>query len=238
MADEPSHPEGNDPGGPHAFVQDFQHSPVGARLPEKVGRGVFSTAIMLLQTHDLFLLDYLSMMVAPQQVVARIVMTASSFMQFLAALRTNVASYEGQFGPLSGRQGIGPAGPRPAPAEPTQGVVHSPPLPVGPGTPSSQAHQAGPTVTPPNITELYEQVKFPEEILPGVFANAVMIRHTPEEFCFDFIANLFPRPVVVSRVYMAAGRVPLLMEAMSSAARRYQQHGPGGPPPPPAESRD
>ena len=70
-------------------------------------------------------------------------------------------------------------------------------------------------------------------LLGGVFANAVMIRHTPEEFCFDFIANLFPRPVVVSRVYMAAGRVPSLVEAMSSAVQRYQQHGPSGPPPPP-----
>jgi hypothetical protein len=235
MADEPIHPEGNDPGGPHPFVQNFQHTPVGARLPEKVGRGVFSTAIMLLQTHDLFLLDFLSMMVAPQQVAARIVMTASSFMQFLAALRTNVGHYEGQFGPLAARQAAGQSGPRSAPGEPSHGVVVTPPLTVGPGMPVPQATDAGPgqPTSPPNITELYEQVKFPEEILPGVFANAVMIRHSPEEFCFDFIANLFPRPVVVSRIYMAAGRIPLLMEAMSSAAQRYQQHGPGSPPPPP-----
>ena len=189
---------------------------------------------MLLQTHDLFLLDFLSMIVAPQQVAARIVMTASSFVQFLAALRTNVGHYEGQFGPLAVRQTAGAVGPRPAPAGPSHGVVDTPPLTIGPGMPVPESPETGPAATSsPNITELYDQVKFPEEILPGVFANAVMIRHSPEEFCFDFIANLFPRPVVVSRVYMAAGRVPSLMEAMSSAAQRYQQHGPGSPPPPP-----
>jgi hypothetical protein len=251
MADEPTRPEGSEPAGPHPFVQNFQHTPVGARLPEKVGRGLFSTAIMLLQTHDLFLLDFLSMMVAPQQVAARIVMTASSFMQFLTALRTNVGHYEGQFGPLAARQPAGAAGPRPAAGGLAHGVVHAPPLPAaGPGTPAPQPAEPGPGypgsppsiappgVAPPNITELYEQVKFPEEILPGVFANAVMIRHSPEEFCFDFIANLFPRPVVVSRIYMAAGRIPLLMEAMSSAAQRFQQHGPAHPPTPPPPPPD
>ena len=49
------------------------------------------------------------------------------------------------------------------------------------------------TSSPPGpITELYEQVKFPEDLLGGTFANAVMIRHTPEEFCFDFIATFTP----------------------------------------------
>ncbi|MGD0900175.1 MAG: DUF3467 domain-containing protein [Thermoguttaceae bacterium] len=232
MTDDPGHDPGSDPAPGHPFVQNFQHTPVGARLPEKVGRGVFSSAIMLLQTHDLFVADFLSMMVQPQQVVARIVMTGPSFVQFLAALRVNVGNYEGQLGPLAARGAAVPPGPWPGP----HGVAMPPPLTIGPGMPPPEAHQgAAPAagVAPPSIAELYEQVKFPEELLPGVFANAVMIRHTPEEFCFDFIANLFPRPVVVSRVYMAAGRVPSLMEAMSSAVQRYQQHGPSGPPPPP-----
>ncbi len=230
--EEPVQPPG-DPGGPHPFVQNFQHTPVGARLPEKVGRGVFSSAIMLLQTHDLFVLDFLSMMVQPQQVAARVVMTASSFTQFLGAMRVNVTHYEGQYGPLSVRAPATPAAPPGAP-----GPVEAGPISVWPGMPVPESAHAGPAgpVSPPNIVELYEQVKFAEELLPGVFANAVMIRHSPEEFCFDFIANLFPRPVVVSRVYMAAGRVPSLLEAMTSAVERFQRHGPGAPPPPPPGS--
>ena len=79
------------------------------------------------------------------------------------------------------------------------------------------------TSSPPGpITELYEQVKFPEDLLGGTFANAVMIRHTPEEFCFDFISSLYPRPIVVSRVFAAAGRVPSFIDAMAGSLERYQ----------------
>ena len=102
MLDEPSSSQPGDPGG-HSYFQNFQHTPVGARVPEKVGRGVFATALMVLQTNELFVLDLLSMTSQPQQVVGRIIMTANSFSQFLAALRLNVKHYESEIGPLKPR---------------------------------------------------------------------------------------------------------------------------------------
>ena len=85
------------------------------------------------------------------------------------------------------------------------------------------------TSAPPGpITELYEQVRFPEDLLGGAFSNAVMIRHTPEEFCFDFISSLYPRPIVVSRVFTAAGRVPSFIDAMAGSLERYHTGGGGG----------
>ena len=102
MVDEPSSSHPGDPGG-HSYFQNFQHTPVGARVPEKVGRGVFATALMVLQTNELFVLDLLSMTSQPQQVVGRIIMTATSFSQFLAALRLNVKHYESEIGPLKAR---------------------------------------------------------------------------------------------------------------------------------------
>ena len=102
MVDEPSSSQPGDPGG-HSYFQNFQHTPVGARVPEKVGRGVFATALMVLQTNELFVLDLLSMTSQPQQVVGRIIMTANSFSQFLAALRLNVKHYESEIGPLKAR---------------------------------------------------------------------------------------------------------------------------------------
>src|SRR5208283_5456569 len=102
MVDEPSFNSAGDPGG-HSYFQNFQHTPVGARVPEKVGRGVFATALMVLQTNELFVLDLLSMTSQPQQVVARIIMTSSSFSQFLTALRLNVKHYESEIGPLKPR---------------------------------------------------------------------------------------------------------------------------------------
>ena len=63
---------------------------------------------------------------------------------------------------------------------------------------------------PNRIEDIYDQLKLPDEMLGGVFSNVAMIRHTGEEFCFDFIANFYPRSVVTSRVYMAAGRIPVV----------------------------
>src|SRR5208282_5404465 len=99
MVDEPFSSQPGDSGG-HAYFQNFQHTPIGARVPEKIGRGVFATAVMVLQTNEIFVLDMLSMASQPQQVVARIVMTATSFSQFLSALQMNVKHYESEIGPL------------------------------------------------------------------------------------------------------------------------------------------
>ena len=243
MSDQPPSNMPGEPGG-SSFFQNFQHSPVGARVPEKIGRGVFATAMMVLQTNELFVVDFLSMGSQPQQVVARIVMTASSFSQFLAALRHNVTHYEGEIGPLKPRwtpptrcagapasgypaaaggvttpaQGAGSAtaedGGGAAPPQPGHGTVHD-----------TLTQQPPPPPQPAHITDVYEQVKFPEDLLCGAFANAVMVRHTAEEFCFDFISNLYPRPIVVSRVYAAAGRVPSFIEAMSGSFGRYERGG-------------
>jgi hypothetical protein len=235
------------PGGdPHGLTQDFQHTPVAARVPEKIGRGVFSSATMILQTGDLFVIDFLSMMVQPQQVVARVVLTSHTFAQFLNALKLNVANFERQFGLLSTRLPPAAQGapvPQPVPVNPAAPVVATTGAPGAPQMPSGIPAHVPPAAgagMPPPITELYEQLKFPEDLLAGAFANAVMIRHTPEEFCFDFISSFYPRPVVTARVFLAAGRIPSLVDAMHNSLRRYQQGGshppPSAPPMPPQES--
>ena len=53
---------------------------------------------------------------------------------------------------------------------------------------------------PAPIDEIYSQLKLPEELMSGVYANAVMIAHTPAEFAFDFITNFYPRSAVSCRV--------------------------------------
>jgi len=251
MVDEPSSSQPGDPGG-HSYFQNFQHTPIGARVPEKIGRGVFATALMVLQTNELFVLDLLSMTSQPQQVVGRIIMTANSYTQFLAALRQNVKHYESEIGPLKARfvpphpsshplpgGVITVGGPVASPVGSTAGGIGGlagsqghPPLQSGGGVMPEMPH--GPTMSSPPgpITELYEQVRFPEDLLGGTFANAVMIRHTPEEFCFDFISSLYPRPIVVSRVFTAAGRVPSFIDAMTGSLERFHQAGGGFPPPP------
>ena len=67
---------------------------------------------------------------------------------------------------------------------------------------------------PPQIEDIYDELRLPDDMLSGSYANAVLVRHTGTEFCFDFITNIFPRSAVSSRVYMAAQHVPLLLQSL------------------------
>ena len=87
--------------------------------------------------------------------------------------------------------------------------------------------------------ELYEQLKLQDDVLSGSYANAVMIGHTPSEFCFDFITTFYPRSAVSCRVFMAAPGVPRLLESLKHSFDKFQQKwaqhaNPQTPPPPPA----
>jgi len=240
MADSanPNDPEGHNP--PEGFSQQgFQHTPVGARVPEDIGRGVFANATMILQSRDEFIVDFLGTMVQPQQIVARVVLTPQTFAQLIGALRENMGIYESHFGRLAPReiamappQASRPSDVPPPPATPeaivapwdTVSEIVPQEMPAAPG--GSQSPPA-----PPTIEDLYGQLKLSDKMLSGVFANMVMIRHMGEEFCLDFVANFYPRPVVTARIFMAAGRVPSLLGAMENAMAMYRQRMSGGPPP-------
>jgi hypothetical protein len=80
------------------------------------------------------------------------------------------------------------------------------------------------------INDLYDELKLPDEMLSGVYANAVMIGHSPSEFWFDFITNFFPRSAVSARVYMTAQQIPGLVDTLTTsfeAFQRRQGEGPG-----------
>jgi hypothetical protein len=108
--------------------------------------------------------------------------------------------------------------------------------------PNPQCVGAGPPVS---AQELYEQLKLQDDVLSGSYANAVMIGHTPTEFCFDFITTFFPRSAVSCRVFMAAPGVPRLLESLKHSFEKFQQKlaqqsNPPAPPPalePPDESQ-
>lgn len=100
--------------------------------------------------------------------------------------------------------------------------------------------QMQPPARPPSITEIYEQLKLPDEQLSGVYANAVLIGHTASEFGFDFITTFYPRSSVSARVFLSASQVPGLLAALTSSYQQYlhnvqaaqQQHRPPAPPSP------
>lgn len=106
-----------------------------------------------------------------------------------------------------------------------------PPLPAPP-----------PGTTPPTFEQVYENLKVPEDVMSGAYANTVMIGHTPSEFWFDFITNFYPKAAVSCRVFLAAPQVPRLLDTLAQSFQKFQervaQQGKPLPPNPPEGNPD
>ncbi|MBI3861261.1 MAG: DUF3467 domain-containing protein [Planctomycetia bacterium] len=180
------------PGGGNTFHQEVQHSPATARVPDPVGRGVFSTHAIVMQGAHEFLIDFIQSLAPPRRVVSRIVLPNTVVPLFVGALEDNLRKYAQVYGP-------------PPRLAPQQQVSGAPPAP------------------PPPIAEVYEQLKLPDDMLGGNYANTVVISHSQAEFCFDFICNFYPRSVVTSRVYLAAPHVSEVFDSLQRCLEQYRQ---------------
>jgi hypothetical protein len=93
-----------------------------------------------------------------------------------------------------------------------------------------------PPAQQPSAQEVYEQLKLPDDIVSGKYANAVMIGHTGHEFSFDFITTFFPRSAVSCRVYLSAPNVPRFLDSLTCAYDQFlQRTSAGRPDQPPAQ---
>jgi hypothetical protein len=82
----------------------------------------------------------------------------------------------------------------------------------------------------PSPQEIYDDLKLPDEVLSGVYANGVMIGHGASEFGLDFLTSFFPQSAVSARIFLAAGQVPRLLESLRGAVRQLEQRRLGLPP--------
>lgn len=98
--------------------------------------------------------------------------------------------------------------------------------PQPPGTPRQSAQ------------DLYDQLKMPEDVMSGSYANAVMIGHSATEFSFDFITTFFPRSAVSQRVFLASPNAKRLLESLIHSFQQFQERLRNPPPPPPAQDSE
>lgn len=92
------------------------------------------------------------------------------------------------------------------------------------GDPASpQPQNQDPNARRPTPQEIYDDLKLPDEVLSGVYANGVMIGHGATEFGLDFLTSFFPQSAVSSRVFVAAGQVPRLLDSLRGAVRQLEQ---------------
>ncbi len=196
-----------------AISQDIHHAAESARVSEEVSRGVFSNASLIVQAPGFFAVDFLSTVAQPKHVAARVILPATALAELLSALRHNLAAYEHYFGPMAHPDGVLP---RP---ECPEFEVRSRKRAGGEDSSVIQNH----TPAQLQVADLYDQLKIPEKVLGGAFANVVLIRHTAYEFSMDFISNMFPQAVVTTRVFMPASRIPQFIDAVGSALERSRE---------------
>jgi hypothetical protein len=66
------------------------------------------------------------------------------------------------------------------------------------------------------------KIKAKDEDLKGVYANLMIVSHTREEFCLDFI-NAFNPPILVSRVLTSPAHLKRMINALSENMRIYEE---------------
>jgi hypothetical protein len=214
MTDEPN---------PEQPVQQIQHSSATARIPDEIGRGVFATAVIVLHgTHE-YTIDFVQSLARPNRVASRIVLPPAVANQFVLALEQALEKYRASFGeiphePKSQQQDQGQSSEKDtAPSDISQPEDTTSTKPATENTtsnaPTPESNSSN-TTQPAPIADIYDNLKLPDDMLGGVYANMASISHTGSEFCFDFIAQFFPRSAVTARVYMAAPRVPELLNSL------------------------
>lgn len=65
------------------------------------------------------------------------------------------------------------------------------------------------------------QIKAKDEDLKGVYSNLMIVRHTKEEFCLDFI-NTFNPPILVARVLMSPSHLKRMIRALEENMKKYE----------------
>ncbi|MBS0211449.1 MAG: DUF3467 domain-containing protein [Planctomycetes bacterium] len=215
-----NHGEPAGPGDP-SDPQKYEMAPVSARIPTQASHWILATEVIVFQAPTEFVIDFLTRLGKPHIVAARVIISPPVFGQVIGALRENLGMYTSRFGP-----------PAPLP------VVSQPP-PGAAGIVGSQPH-GKPHATENRVTidDVYADLKLPDEMLSGVYANAVMIGHTATEFWFDFITNFFPRSAVSCRICMSAQHVPGLLHSLTGAFEAAQRRAQEPPPEPPKDSAE
>ena len=85
----------------------------------------------------------------------------------------------------------------------------------------------------PSIEKIYEDLKLPDELLSGAYANVIMVGHSHGEFLLDFATQFFPKAAVSARIYLSASNIPGLLKTLSTA----HTHTPPTTPPNPSDDQ-
>jgi hypothetical protein len=66
------------------------------------------------------------------------------------------------------------------------------------------------------------QIKVPEEVARGAYANTMAVFHTREEFVIDFLNVFPPAGVATARIITSPGHIKRIIGALQENLRRYE----------------
>ena len=66
------------------------------------------------------------------------------------------------------------------------------------------------------------QIRAKDEDLKGVYSNLMMVTHTKEEFCLDFI-NSFEPPILTARILVSPAHLKRMIKALDENIKKYEE---------------
>jgi hypothetical protein len=74
------------------------------------------------------------------------------------------------------------------------------------------------------------KLRMSDQVAAGVYANSMMVHHTPDEFILDFALMTGGSGQVVARVITSPGHMKKVIAALEENIRKYEAlHGPAEP---------
>ena len=73
-----------------------------------------------------------------------------------------------------------------------------------------------------NQQEKQIQIKAKDEDLKGVYSNLMIVSHTKEEFCLDFV-NTFNPPMLTARVLTSPAHLKRMIKALEENMKKYEE---------------
>lgn len=67
------------------------------------------------------------------------------------------------------------------------------------------------------------QIKARDEDLKGMYANSMIVTHTKEEFCLDFILHGFNPPILLARILTSPSHFKRMIEALNENLKKYEE---------------
>jgi hypothetical protein len=74
------------------------------------------------------------------------------------------------------------------------------------------------------LTQQKIQIKIPDEVMKGAYANAMAVFHNREEFVIDFLNVFPPAGIATARIITSPGHMKRIIRALHENLKRYEDH--------------